>query len=203
MDNVMNITNALTIALNGTKLSERDRNGASILLRKAQIYGNLTDRQKQWANDILGRTNHAPAPVVLDTPDTVGAGFNRVMTMLNLAAQKLKKPGIHLLAEGGQPVVLMLDTRMSTVHVKSARGYGSAYFGTILPDGTIHKRHRWTLAVEALIEDLGASVEGSALSYAAKTGLCCFCNRKLEDERSTKAGYGPVCAGNFGLPWNN
>ena len=33
--------------------------------------------------------------------------------------------------------------------------------------------------------------------------MCCFCNRALEDERSTAVGYGPICAGHFGLAWGN
>lgn len=34
-------------------------------------------------------------------------------------------------------------------------------------------------------------------------GRCCYCNRHLEDERSTIKGYGPICANNYGLPWGD
>ena len=30
---------------------------------------------------------------------------------------------------------------------------------------------------------------------------CCFCNTTLTDPRSEMAGYGPTCAGRYGLPW--
>lgn len=30
---------------------------------------------------------------------------------------------------------------------------------------------------------------------------CCYCGLPLEDQRSKEAGYGPVCAGRWGLPW--
>ncbi len=28
-----------------------------------------------------------------------------------------------------------------------------------------------------------------------------LCGLDLTDERSTSAGYGPICAGKYGLPW--
>lgn len=34
-------------------------------------------------------------------------------------------------------------------------------------------------------------------------GICLFCYRGLEDERSVRHNYGPVCAKRFGLPWND
>lgn len=40
-----------------------------------------------------------------------------------------------------------------------------------------------------------------AAEYGKLTGRCCFCGRGLDDERSTAAGYGPVCAKHYGLPW--
>lgn len=41
----------------------------------------------------------------------------------------------------------------------------------------------------------------TAAAYGRLNGRCCFCNRGLADERSTAVGYGPVCAGRWGLPW--
>jgi len=33
-------------------------------------------------------------------------------------------------------------------------------------------------------------------------GRCAFCQRALDDERSTAMGYGPVCAKRYSLPWS-
>lgn len=38
-----------------------------------------------------------------------------------------------------------------------------------------------------------------AAQFGALTGRCVFCNRKLTDEASIAAGFGPVCAGKNGL----
>jgi len=33
------------------------------------------------------------------------------------------------------------------------------------------------------------------------SGSCCFCGKELTTDASKSAGYGPVCAGKYGLPW--
>lgn len=44
-----------------------------------------------------------------------------------------------------------------------------------------------------------------AVQHSAQSGACMFCARVLDDPRSNPAlggaGYGPVCATNYGLPW--
>jgi hypothetical protein len=32
---------------------------------------------------------------------------------------------------------------------------------------------------------------------------CCFCGRQLETKESLAVGYGPICAGKWGLPWGD
>ena len=43
------------------------------------------------------------------------------------------------------------------------------------------------------------------LKYGALHGQqykhCCFCNTELTSKASLFAGYGPICADNWGLPW--
>lgn len=40
-----------------------------------------------------------------------------------------------------------------------------------------------------------------AATFGLASGRCCACGHNLEDGRSTKVGYGPVCAGKYGWPW--
>lgn len=63
-----------------------------------------------------------------------------------------------------------------------------------------------TLATGArLSEDETRSFAPHAEAAGHATGRCCFCGRDLTDERSAEhkggAGYGPVCAAKYGLPW--
>lgn len=54
-------------------------------------------------------------------------------------------------------------------------------------------------AIEALIEApiYTVTVVGRRLVN------CCFCGQKLDTNASKSAGYGPICASNYGLPWGD
>lgn len=56
------------------------------------------------------------------------------------------------------------------------------------------------LASRFLVGAVPASRERVAL-FGHRAGACVFCSRRLDDERSLAAGYGPVCASKFDLPW--
>jgi hypothetical protein len=51
------------------------------------------------------------------------------------------------------------------------------------------------------LDRFAADPAGEARTYGRLHGRCCFCNRALQDERSTAVGYGPDCADNYGLDW--
>ena len=42
-----------------------------------------------------------------------------------------------------------------------------------------------------------------AKQFGDDTHRCIYCSIALTDQRSIDAGYGPVCADNYGLPWGN
>lgn len=37
--------------------------------------------------------------------------------------------------------------------------------------------------------------------WGIRSGICCFCSRELTTKESCSAGYGPICAKRWGLPW--
>lgn len=39
------------------------------------------------------------------------------------------------------------------------------------------------------------------IALGKQTGICQFCRRPLMNEESKLRGYGPICAGRYGLPW--
>lgn len=55
------------------------------------------------------------------------------------------------------------------------------------------------------IKALLVSVCEDPLKYCSIHGQqykhCCFCNTELTSKASLFAGYGPICADNWGLPW--
>ena len=76
-------------------------------------------------------------------------------------------------------------------------------YGDIGNDGYWRPSRRATDAIAAIVSKVETDPIAYARAHGAKTGRCCFCSRKLTDPTSVRAGYGPVCAKNFGLPWHD
>jgi len=70
------------------------------------------------------------------------------------------------------------------------RGVNSPYWSSLADNGFAHQRILKLLGDgEIRILTFDEMVE-----IGRKTGLCCICGRSLDDEKSVKAGIGPVCA---------
>lgn len=66
------------------------------------------------------------------------------------------------------------------------------------PNGERNSVSARTIILAFLCDPVNVSAQMGRL-----IGRCCYCNRHLEDERSTIKGYGPICANNYGLPWGD
>lgn len=75
------------------------------------------------------------------------------------------------------------------------------YLGKITPEGELYPSRDASPEVIKRIAEIGADVVGSAKAHGAQHGNCCFCNRDLTTDESVSNGYGPICAGRYGLPW--
>lgn len=121
-------------------------------------------------------------------------------------SNNLKYPKIRLRAADGQNVVLSRAGAKSKytgqIIVTDERPYGSnTYFGRVDTSGNFIPAWANSPAVSSLLLRLSADPAGVASEYGRLTGHCCFCSLPLTDARSTAVGYGPICAGKFGLPW--
>jgi len=90
----------------------------------------------------------------------------------------------------------------SKYHGKLSITRGDMFNGFIDLDGswdTIRARPE----VVQIVRDFDADPRKAAKLSAARTGSWCFCGRFLENDGSIEAGYGPVCASKFGLPWQD
>lgn len=87
------------------------------------------------------------------------------------------------------------------IHVTDGGPFGSnTYYGRIATDGTFKGRNAPDWVLEVLRQLDGETLE-FVVQYGQRTGNCCFCARELTTTESVTAGYGPVCAGRYGLPW--
>ena len=76
------------------------------------------------------------------------------------------------------------------------------YAGKILRDGAVSTSRNFD-DVEKVLRELAKAPLQVLAQNGIATSQCCYCARALNDARSREVGYGPICAGKFGLPWGN
>ena len=191
-------------ALQDNKVPACDKDFASSLVRQADAKGFLSASQWHWVGVLVSRATR-PVPV------SVIPQFSGVYDLFKRAATRLKYPKVRLQTELGTPLQLYISGERSrvpgvvnVVEVHTERDK-ARWFGRVMPDGTWQQNPRLSmedfLPVGKLLKRLASDPAKVASEYGRLTGNCCFCYRKLDDERSTAVGYGPHCAKQYGLPW--
>jgi len=102
----------------------------------------------------------------------------------------------------GQPIKIHLGRDGSLVLSDGGPFGDNRFYGKVQPGRDLWKPTRAASedVVEA-VKTFNADPAAVAKLSGQLTGECCFCGRLLETRESVSAGYGPVCAENFGLPW--
>ena len=151
---------------------------------------------------IAERPRAAAAPT-----QTVG-DLSRIIAMFDAASAHLKRPAIVLdgfrvaragdaAREPGSLTITSIDRTHSDRFGNEARDW----YGRVSLDGTFQPSRQAPADLGEKLRAFAADPAGVAAAYGHLHGSCCFCNRALSDERSTTVGYGPICAGHFGLAW--
>lgn len=122
------------------------------------------------------------------------------------AEKKIKFPKVTLETDEGLTVKLSRAGYKAKVpgslNVTDGKPFGeNKWFGRVLRDGTLEAGKALTDEVEALLADFNDDPAKVAKTHGLLTGNCCFCRKELTTGESLTAGYGPVCADKFGLPW--
>jgi len=158
----------------------------------------LSEARTFWIHKLAsqGATTPAPKPVA-----EVDVG--RIEHMFAQAAGYLKHPSVILALHDGTEIKMKLAGRRSKYNgslMVASPKFGDAYYGRVT-DGKFYPGRSCNDAVMGLLRRFASSPERVASEAGHLRGACCFCNRALEDEKSTAVGYGPVCAKNYGLRW--
>lgn len=129
-----------------------------------------------------------------------------IYTLFDTAiASKLKYPEIRLQTPNSSPVQIKRAGSMSRYNgqlmITDGRPYGSnAYYGRIDSNGTFVTGRESNSELLPLLDRLAQNPAEVASEYGKLTGHCSFCGLTLTDPESTAVGYGPICAGHYGLP---
>jgi Family of unknown function (DUF6011) len=183
------------------KLPEKDQEFAKSMIEQFNKKGYLSWKQEEWVSRLIEKANK-PVPEVESVGSLAGL-FNLFVK----AKAHLKYPSISLEVDG-RPVALKssLNNKKhgAIVNVTDGRPFGqNVWYGRVNAGG------EWTQnsyvkeadlePVRKLLKAMSDDPAGTAKAYGKLTGRCCFCNKGLTDEKSTAAGFGPVCAKHYGL----
>ena len=186
---------------------------AESLIHQYEAKQKLSDKQWYWVGKLLEAATATEVPDFTESRVDVGS-MQGLIALFATANKKLKFPAIMLQTPAGQPVKLALAGKNSKtpgyVQVSDGGPWGAnTWFGRVSPTGEWEKSNTSksdpvvARVIENLLKAMAADPAGTASAHGKLTGRCCFCNKGLEDEKSTSVGYGPVCAKNYGLPWGH
>lgn len=199
----------LTGLAHGSKLGKSTTFANSLLGQHKKSGGKLSPAQWAWVKKLVdGASNRTPKPEL--STEAVG-DFSGVIALFATAKNsKLKYPKITMHDENGNTIQLSMAgakaKKPGSINVTDGGKFGSnIWYGRVLADGTWEQSSKATREVGNLLKELSANPAAFAFKHGEKHGHCCFCNKKLTQENSMLAGFGPVCADNWGLKneWNN
>lgn len=168
------------------RLPARDADFARDVIASVKRRGAASEKQSAKLRELYAKAT-APKAAQVDLSAIVGM----------FAQLDQKKPALRVACDAGELVVKRDDRRPGGLVVFRAVG---GFAGTIGRDGKADMRNAVELAALARFADDPAA---AAKAYGDATSACCFCAQELTDPRSIHAGYGPVCAENWGLPWGD
>jgi hypothetical protein len=182
-------------------LGKSDREFAQSLIDQFYKKG-ISPKQLEW---VIKLTDRAKAPKSVLPTVNVGS-FTGVVDLFKKAGTKLKWPKITLLCQGKQVRLAVAGSGSKAPGSINVMGEGQfpnrEWFGRVSPSGEWFPGKAagsFLSDLEKLLIRFGKDPAGVAKEFGALTGNCCFCSRPLSDVRSTAAGFGPVCAENYGL----
>ncbi len=194
------------------QLAERDQSFAKSLIESYDDHARLSDKQFVWIEKLLDRVTPQSVEET-KAKEAEKAALKPIVDLLVTASEKHKKPAIRFVFSDGTHGKLSLapsyGVNAGHVYIKD----GSQYAGKITPSGELRLVGPNTDRKAELIEVLTNVAKdpiaaAKAFAKATKTadrkhGSCCFCGIELTDERSVIAGYGPICAAKYNLPWGD
>lgn len=201
-------------------LPANDRRFATSLVEWFDSHGRLTDRQWPFVQRLLDRVRVVPpipardgTPVAsygdinrraaaASVPPLPAEGLGVVQQWLDRASSNgLRRPALRYPTSAGQlrlsrPSATSAYAGRNVIFVRNGTDYAGRIDG-----GEFRRANTYIQGTEEALRGVLEAPFQRAVTAGRETGSCCFCGRELTDERSVSAGYGPICAGHYGLPW--
>jgi hypothetical protein len=172
------------------------------VLNQFRAKGRLSEKQGALLDKLTAeaRAKRAGIEARKAAPESVQV-FTKLVEMFDKAAEQLKSPRVLFQTDDAGEFMVRRAKAESRNPGHLYVVQNGQYVGKVAPNGRFWPDRECTPAVETALVAFNRDPQKAALAYGQATGNCCFCARELTDARSVEAGYGPICAGNFGLPW--
>ncbi len=178
-------------------------NFAQSLVAQLDRKGSLSPKQEYWVEKLANESIVAKVPAT-----NAVTGLDRVNDIFDDAALNLKYPKIVIQFADGTDLKLSLAGPKSRYHgavqLTDGRPFGeNQYFGRVENGELILTRDGGARAVEleSILRSMSTDLGTFAKMHGQKFGNCCFCRKELTAGPSLNAGYGPICADKYSLPW--
>lgn len=190
--------------------SAKDHDIARDMLQRGARYG-LSDKQWAFLYVIVSRASGTNAPRAPRQVDPITSPkFPRVLELFASALRNgLAKPRVRFMTGAGLHIALAPSSKYpNSIRVLDAKATDDSrrFHGWIDAQG-FHVARGCDSSLASDIVDTLRKVEvdpvAAAKLYGRQTSSCCMCGRHLDTSESVTAGYGPICADKYGLPWGH
>lgn len=188
------------------EVPESSRGFGKSLIESYKKYGSWSPKQESWAKKLL-----RAAILDEDKPSISISQSEKIFSLFESAHQTIKYPKITFkyhslkfqLTRAGKKAKVP-----GSLNITDGGKYGNnIWYGRVLPSGVLDVAAKFSDdeevvdTLQQMLNTLARNPSKFTGSMGKELGKCCFCNLELSDEKSVSAGYGPVCASNWGLPW--
>jgi hypothetical protein len=158
--------------------------------------GRLSPKQRAWLH-ILAHDVLCPPAESVESVELQGIA-DMFARRVDAGAKRLV---VRIKDDNDRPLVFKLSRDLCRIFVSDG-DYPGCYYGFItLQTGAFTPSKEFDQAIIEPMAKFNADPAAVAQHYGHETNQCSFCGLELTDQRSVSVGYGPICAGNWGLPW--
>jgi hypothetical protein len=174
---------------------------ATDFARGVAYWRNPSAKQLDSIKKLISEVQNKPQPAANTATPGFTIDLSKIVNMMESAGQKLKRPKVSL--QTANNIKVRITRSGGKIYLNEA-GFGSRFWGSIESNGalTLTKTGKqYATEIENLLVEFAKDPVTVARNYGKLMGSCCFCSLPLNTEESLHAGYGPVCAEHFHLPW--
>jgi hypothetical protein len=166
---------------------------AESLVLQMKEKGSLSTAQTFWVYKLAEQQNKKPKPIKIKRPECVEG----LSAWLEAA---VTNSGFQVVA-----LTFKLENHGMKLDSNLKIWVGGKFWGAFCKKGS-----DWFLEYQneneevlAFLRLLVADPKKTTVDYGKTTSHCCFCGLQLTNRISIYHGYGPICAGNYGLPYGD